>query len=60
MAVPTRWSASPPLPQRQAPRLGEHSVAMLCEAGLTPAQIDDLLARGITVDGAAPLPPGAD
>jgi crotonobetainyl-CoA:carnitine CoA-transferase CaiB-like acyl-CoA transferase len=59
MAVPTRWSATAPLPQRQAPRLGEHSVALLREAGLSPAQIDDLLARGITVDSEEPPPPGA-
>jgi crotonobetainyl-CoA:carnitine CoA-transferase CaiB-like acyl-CoA transferase len=59
MAVPTRWSASPPLPVRQAPRLGEHSVELLGEAGLTRAQIDELLARGVTIDGAAGAAPSA-
>jgi formyl-CoA transferase len=39
------WNAA-----RHAPRLGEQSREILREAGLTPAQIDDLFARGIAVE----------
>lgn len=53
MAVPTRWSHSKPAPERMAPVLGQHSVDVLREAGLSQAQIDDLIARGVTLDGAA-------
>ena len=52
MAVPTQWSHSKPAPTRLPPGLGEHSVAVLREAGLSQAQIDDLLARGVTINGA--------
>mgnify|MGYP003417882136 CR=1 FL=1 len=52
MAVPTQWSHSKPAPTRLAPVLGQHSVDVLREAGLSQAQIDDLLARGVTLDGA--------
>ncbi|GMV54356.1 MAG: CoA transferase [Betaproteobacteria bacterium] len=49
MAVPTRWSRSPPRPGRQAPRLGEHSRDILSEAGYGEAEIDDLVAAGVSV-----------
>jgi crotonobetainyl-CoA:carnitine CoA-transferase CaiB-like acyl-CoA transferase len=47
LAHPTRWSATPPArTQPPAPRLGQHTRALLAEAGYTPAQIDALLAQG--------------
>ncbi len=48
IGVPTRWSGRRPEPVRQAPRLGEHSVELLREAGYGEERIADLLARGIT------------
>jgi crotonobetainyl-CoA:carnitine CoA-transferase CaiB-like acyl-CoA transferase len=50
MAVPTRWSKSRPAPERQAPLLGEHSAEILREAGYTDAEIQDLVARKISLD----------
>jgi crotonobetainyl-CoA:carnitine CoA-transferase CaiB-like acyl-CoA transferase len=50
MAVPTRWSESPPDVRRLAPRLGEHSVEVLREAGYAESVITDLLQRGVTCD----------
>ncbi|GKS89781.1 CoA transferase [Acidovorax sp. SUPP2539] len=46
MAHPTRWSATPP-PRTlsPAPQLGEHTRALLAEAGYTPTQIDALLTQ---------------
>lgn len=52
MAVPTKWSHSKPAPTRLAPTLGQHSLDVLREAGLSQAQLDDLIARGVTLDGA--------
>jgi len=48
MAIPTRWSESPPDVRRFAPRLGEHSVEVLREAGYADSAITDLLQRGVT------------
>jgi len=39
MRIPTTWSATPPEPSRQAPKLGEHGHALLTEAGCTEAEI---------------------
>lgn len=47
LAHPTRWSATPPArAMPPAPRLGEHTRALLAEAGYAAAQIDNLLTQG--------------
>lgn len=56
IGVPTRWSGRRPEPVRQAPRLGEHSLELLREAGYDEERIADLLARGITRSPAAVSP----
>jgi crotonobetainyl-CoA:carnitine CoA-transferase CaiB-like acyl-CoA transferase len=50
--IPSRWNGTALKITRHAPRLGEHSVSALKEAGLTAAEIDVLLESGSTVDGA--------
>lgn len=47
MAVPSDWSATPPVPGRPAPNLGEHSVEVLEAAGLSTAEIATLVAENI-------------
>ena len=47
--VPSTWSESQPNVRRHAPQLGEHSVEVLREAGLSEDQIEALIARGVTV-----------
>jgi len=47
MAPPTKWSGTPPARESSpAPRLGEHTVALLREAGYSEAAVDELLASG--------------
>lgn len=45
---PMKFSATPASIRRMAPRLGEHSVEILLEAGLPQATIDAMLAAGET------------
>jgi crotonobetainyl-CoA:carnitine CoA-transferase CaiB-like acyl-CoA transferase len=49
--IPSRWSDTPPAITRHPPRLGEHSVEVLREVGLSEAEIEALCADGATVDG---------
>ena len=58
MSVPTKWSHSQPAPTRLPPVLGQDSVEILREAGLTEGEIDDLLRRGVTLDGAIGIASG--
>jgi crotonobetainyl-CoA:carnitine CoA-transferase CaiB-like acyl-CoA transferase len=48
LAVPVTWSKTPPKPERQAPRLGEHSAEILREAGYSDERIAALVAEGTT------------
>jgi crotonobetainyl-CoA:carnitine CoA-transferase CaiB-like acyl-CoA transferase len=49
--VPVRFSATPGGIARDAPRLGEHTREILREAGLSADEIDDLVRRGVAMDG---------
>jgi crotonobetainyl-CoA:carnitine CoA-transferase CaiB-like acyl-CoA transferase len=49
--LPVRFSASGTSSERLQPRLGEHSVDVLREAGLSESEINALLASGATIDG---------
>lgn len=53
MAIPSRWSDSQPSVRRRAPRLGEQSVEILRAAGYAEADIQRLLASGVTAQPAA-------
>ena len=48
MAVPSRWSESPPGAQRPAPKLGEHTAEILREAGYSDDEIEAMRASGVT------------
>jgi crotonobetainyl-CoA:carnitine CoA-transferase CaiB-like acyl-CoA transferase len=49
MAAPGTWSESPPRELRPAPRLGEHSVEVLREAGYADAEIAAMIASRVTL-----------
>ncbi len=44
-----RFEGTPAGISRPAPRIGEHTHAVLAEAGYTPAEIDDLLIAGAAI-----------
>jgi crotonobetainyl-CoA:carnitine CoA-transferase CaiB-like acyl-CoA transferase len=50
-AIATRFSRTMPEIRRLQPRLGEHSVEVLGEAGFSRVEIDELIAIGATRDG---------
>ncbi|CPI84979.1 dehydratase/racemase [Bordetella pertussis] len=60
MAVPSRWSGTPPQPRGHAPRLGEHSVDVLKEAGYDDEAIAALVRNGAAIAAARQLPEGTD
>jgi len=47
LGLPVKFSETPGRVHGPAPLLGEHSRAILAEAGYDDAAIDDLIARGI-------------
>jgi len=49
--IPSRWNGAHLPISRPPPRLGEHSVEVLREAGLDSAEIEGLVTEGATVDG---------
>lgn len=51
-APPNRWSRTPGAVRCGAPRLGEHSRAVLSEFGLTDAEIAELLRAGVIREAA--------
>ena len=46
IGIPQQWSESPPSLRHPAPRLGEHSAALLAEYGFSVAEVRDMLACG--------------
>ncbi|MDP1691923.1 MAG: CoA transferase [Burkholderiaceae bacterium] len=52
LRTPSRWSCTPPIIDRLPPRLGEHSAEVLREAGYAPADIEAMVAAGVTATGA--------
>ena len=48
------WTASPPSIRRQPPRLGEHSLEILREAGVSAADIQALIDKGVAVQAGPP------
>jgi len=51
--IPSRWSETQPAITAHPPQLGEHSVEVLREAGLSEAEIEALIAEGGSIDGKA-------
>ncbi len=51
LGIPVAHGAFPPPPHRPAPRLGEQSREVLREAGYDDAEIDALIAGGVTAEG---------
>jgi len=49
--IPSRWNGAALKITRHAPRVGEHSLAILKEAGIPAKEIEALLSSGATIDG---------
>jgi len=49
--LPNKWSSGARRDWNPAPKLGQDSVEVLREAGYTAAEVDALVAAGVTVDG---------
>jgi crotonobetainyl-CoA:carnitine CoA-transferase CaiB-like acyl-CoA transferase len=58
--VPSRWSRAGPSIALHPPRLGEHTVEVLREAGFSGEEIRGLCEQGAAVDGAAGAVPGEE
>jgi crotonobetainyl-CoA:carnitine CoA-transferase CaiB-like acyl-CoA transferase len=56
--IPSRWNGTALKVTRHAPCLGEHSLAILKEAGMSPSDIDALLQSGATSDAERAISPG--
>jgi crotonobetainyl-CoA:carnitine CoA-transferase CaiB-like acyl-CoA transferase len=52
MRLPMHFSGSPVMNRRPTPHVGEHTVELLREAGLSTAEIDKLFADGVVHAGA--------
>jgi crotonobetainyl-CoA:carnitine CoA-transferase CaiB-like acyl-CoA transferase len=52
IGIPSRWNGSGLRITRHAPLLGEHSISVLSDAGVTAYEIEALLRSGATIDGA--------
>ena len=51
MRLPNQWSCGTRRDWNPAPKLGQHSVDILREAGYADSEIDRLIAAGATLDG---------
>jgi crotonobetainyl-CoA:carnitine CoA-transferase CaiB-like acyl-CoA transferase len=59
MRLPMHFSTTPALNRRPTPHIGEHTVEVLTEAGLGPAEIERLLAAGVVRSPASEAPRAA-
>jgi crotonobetainyl-CoA:carnitine CoA-transferase CaiB-like acyl-CoA transferase len=59
MRMPMTYSESTPEPARPAPRLGEHSIEVLTQAGYGSEEIDALIAQGAVLTSSASLDRGS-
>ena len=53
VSFPVTFNHDPRGPQRVPPLLGEHSIEILAQAGLTQFEIDQLIGQGVVQNGAA-------
>jgi crotonobetainyl-CoA:carnitine CoA-transferase CaiB-like acyl-CoA transferase len=53
IGIPGRWNGTALKISRHAPRLGEHSITILKEAGIPAGDVDALLKSQATIDGEA-------
>ncbi|TFV63187.1 UNVERIFIED_ORG: CoA transferase [Bacillus sp. AZ43] len=60
IGAPVKLSATPSRVRRPAPLLGQHSREVLAEAGMSPAEIDDLLSAGVLLTTPVGDGPGTD